>query len=153
MSLADGPLLASNNPFAQVILTAKAAIAGKKLTGDALLTFNLELARRLLSKNFEKKKIRALMTFLRNYVHFENQEMINKFGGALEVMTQQNHRTMGIEEFLLDRAKQEGGMEKQKRIAQNLLRQTNFTSHQIAEIVDIPVAVVDDLKATLKRDA
>jgi hypothetical protein len=105
-------LSASDNPFAMVVLTAKAALAGKEIKSsrerdELLLTLKINLARLLLVKHVAKEKIRVLMNFLRYYVRFENQEINAKFEQALEILTERSH-TMGLEELLLDRAKREG---------------------------------------------
>lgn len=64
---------------------------------------------------------------------------------------------MGIEEFLLDRAKREGvqqgleqGIEQGKRLFVNrLLQKTNFSDEQIADMADVPVALVRQLRNAL----
>jgi len=68
------------------------------------------LAKRLLTKQIPKDKIRKLMAFLRHYVRFESQELIHKFEKDIAILTE-GSKTMGIEEFLLDRAKREGKQE------------------------------------------
>jgi predicted transposase/invertase (TIGR01784 family) len=105
-------LLASNNPFALVVLTAKAALAGKKIKDslerdELLLGLKLKLVKVLLTRQISKEKIRTLMNFLKYYVRFENRDINTKFEQEVEILTERS-TTMGIEELLLDRAKQEG---------------------------------------------
>ena len=115
----DHELQASNNPFAMVVLTAKAALAGRDMKDsrqrDAfLLNLKLELAKLLLAKQIGKEKVRVLMNFLRYYVRFENPDINAKFEQEVEFLTERS-TTMGIEEFLLDRATKQGenkGMKK-----------------------------------------
>lgn len=108
----DETLKASNNPFALVVLTAKAAFAGKNLKSsrerdELLLNLKLNLTRLLLTKKIAKEKIRVLMNFLRFYIRFENQDINTKFEQQVEILTERS-TTMGIEELLLDRAEIKG---------------------------------------------
>jgi predicted transposase YdaD len=108
----DETLKASNNPFALVVLTAKAAFAGKNLKSsterdELLLNLKLNLTRLLLTKKIAKEKIRVLMNFLRFYIRFENQDINTKFEQQVEILTERS-TTMGIEELLLDRAEKKG---------------------------------------------
>ncbi|GAB4033334.1 Rpn family recombination-promoting nuclease/putative transposase [Spirosoma gilvum] len=153
-------LLTSNNPFALVVLTVKAALTGKKLTEDQLVELKIQIAKVLLSSQLQKAKIRSLMNFLRYYVRLENPETNRKFDTAIEALTATN-TTMGIEQFLLDRAKKEGlqegvekgfeqGIEQEKRvIVTRLLEKTSFSNEQIADIADVPVTFVEQLRKDL----
>ena len=110
----DDELEASNNPFAIAILTAKLAIAGKQMKDEQLFECAYELAKRLLAKQIPKDKIRKLMMFMRHYLRFENRDLIYKFEEQIAVLTERSV-TMGIEEFLLDRAKKEGRKEGEEK--------------------------------------
>jgi len=108
----DEALQASDNPFALVVLTAKAALAGKDLKSslerdESLLNLKLSLTRLLLAKQIAKEKIRVLMNFLRYYIRFENQDINTKFEQQVEILTERSN-TMGIEELLLERAEKKG---------------------------------------------
>jgi len=89
------------------------------------------------------------MNFLRYYVRLENPETSRKFEQEIETITQIN-TTMGIEQFLLERAKKEGinqGTQQEKRVlVTRLLAKTSFTSEQIADIVDVSVAFVEQVR-------
>jgi predicted transposase/invertase (TIGR01784 family) len=111
-SQSDEALQASDNPFGLVVLTAKAALAGKDLKSsrerdELLLNLKLNLTRLLLAKQIGKEKIRVLMNFLRYYIRFENQDINTKFEQQVEILTGRSN-TMGIEELLLDRAEKKG---------------------------------------------
>ena len=110
----DAELEASNNPFALAVLTAKLAIEGKVTNDVQLFDSAYNLAKRLLTKQIPKSKIRNLMNFLRFYIRFENPEIFAKFEQEISNLTNRS-RNMGIEEFLLDRAEKQGiekGLEK-----------------------------------------
>ena len=142
-------LLKSNNPFAQVILTVLAAIQSKGLQEEEIFNIKIELTRRLLSKDITKNKIRAIMNFLRYYIHFENHEMNIKFDKEIEEITQ-NKKTMGIEEFLLDRAEKKGiekGIEQSViKVVKSLLRETDFDDDKIASLIGISPESVRKIK-------
>ncbi|HAL81933.1 MAG TPA: hypothetical protein DCO83_06615 [Mucilaginibacter sp.] len=110
----EAELEMSNNPFAMAVLTAKLALSRPRLEDEQLFDLAYSLARRLLTKQMPKVKIRKLMSFLRYYLHFENPKMFAKFEQEIGILTEKRI-TMGIEEFLLDRAEKKGlekGMEK-----------------------------------------
>lgn len=54
------------------------------------------------------------MNFLKYYVRFENPDINTKFEQGVEILTERS-ATMGIEELLLDRAKQEGIQEGKRK--------------------------------------
>ncbi|GAB4033317.1 Rpn family recombination-promoting nuclease/putative transposase [Spirosoma gilvum] len=149
----DAALSGSTNPFAKVLLIGKAALLGKKMTEAQLLAVKINIAKELLASQLSKDKIRSLMNFLRYYVRLEKQEAIDKFERAVEAITQQN-TTMGIEQFLLERAKKEGReqgieqgvKEKSQTVTQMLLRETSFTVEEIARLVGVPVSFVEEVK-------
>ena len=103
----DATLKSSNNPFAMAVLSAKLALSRPALEDQQLFDNAYDLAKRLLSKKMSKDKISKVMTFLKYYIHFENPEMMTKFGQQISILTG-GTTTMGIEEFLLDQAKNEG---------------------------------------------
>lgn len=103
----DGDLEASNNPFAIAVLSAKIALTRKSLNDQQLFDLAFSLAKRLLTKQISKDKIRKVMTFLRHYLRFENREMFHKFEEEIGILTERS-KAMGIEEFLLDQAEKKG---------------------------------------------
>jgi len=147
----DDKLEASNNPFAIAVLTAKLALTGQRMNDEQLFEKAYALAKRLLVKQIPKDKIRKLMTFLRHYVRFENQDLIHKFEQEIAILTERSN-TMGIEEFLLDRAKKEGKREgvndKEIAFTKNLLTSTDFDMAKIAQLV----GVSEDFVLKVKRE-
>ena len=61
---------------------------------------------------------------------------------------------MGIEEFLLDRAKREGKKEGREELMEqqirDLLHKKQFSPEQIAEILGAPLALVLDMEKDIK---
>jgi len=110
----------SNNPFAIVLLTAKSIFQLKNIEDatardQLLLDLKRPLVRNLLSKEIPKKKVRVLMNFLRYYVRFDTEEYNVKFEREVEVLTE-NTNTMGIEELLLEQAKNKGMIEERAKV-------------------------------------
>lgn len=146
-------LLKSNNPFAMVILTVKAAIKSKSLNDEDLLLLKINLAKRLLTKKIPKKKINDLMNFLKYYIRFEKNETNVKFDKELNAITL-NKKTMGLEEFLLDRAEKQGmkqgALDKTVSFTKNLLEKKVYSFEEIASLVGESVDFVNKIKAEMK---
>lgn len=111
----DEDLLASTNPFSLIVLIAKTALIGRKVKKAErdifLLDLKLKIAKELLVREMPKRKIRVLMNFLRYYIRFLDPENNGIFEKELEKIKGGSTITMGIEELLLDRAKNEGKAE------------------------------------------
>jgi predicted transposase/invertase (TIGR01784 family) len=162
----ENSLVESQNPFAMVILTTLTALRNKvknsKNTEEALFEQKIDLARRLLEKQFSKDKIRALMNFLKLYVRFGNEDKIRKFDEEVEVLTNQTKKTMGIEEFVLARAERIGEIRGEKKgikkgisqgannqailMVKNLINQTDFSDQKIASLAGISLETVQEIR-------
>ena len=160
----ENELRKSNNPFAIIILTVLLALKKGKITEKKLLGLKTELIKNLFQKQIARNKIDAILIFLRNYVRFGDKENITKFDDEVNLITNK-HSTMGIREFVLQRAKNEGvqeGKEIGKEIERTennryfvmtLLTQTDFTQERIANMVRVPVAFVEEVKASLGQSS
>ncbi len=158
-------LLDNPNPFAMIVCIVLLALKKGKLSEDELLKEKLSLARALLNRKIPIAKVRSLMTFLKYYVHFEDEKNNANFEEALEVITK-NSKNMGIEEFLLDRAKKQGieeGLEKgikkgieqgieqgKSDVVKNLLRAGKFSISEIANFAGVTESFVRKVKRSLK---
>ncbi len=153
----DQCLAESNNPFSQVILTVKAALSGKKLGEEDLLSLKIQLARRLLSRNIPKAKIGKLMIFLKFYVRLGKEELDEKFDSEIDTLTHNDKTTMGIEEYLLydaemtglEKGIEKGREEKNTSFTKKLLQETSFPPEEIARLVDVPLEFVMEIKEKL----
>lgn len=155
-------LTKSDNPFAMVVLTVLVALQKGKISEGNLFDQKMDLAKRLLSKQFSKDKIRALMNFLKLYVRFEDESKTLKFEQELIIITDRPKSTMGIEEFVLARAERNGekkgikkGMlqkerEKNLDFVKNLLQKTEFSNEQIADLAGVQTAFVEQVRKELK---
>ncbi len=152
----DGDLLANDNPFALVVLTAKTALAGKNIKNsyerdELLLGLKLKLAKLLLTRKIAKEKIRVLMNFLRYYVSFENPDINTKFEQEVEILTERS-TTMGIEELLLDRAEKQGiekgiqkGRQEEATAIARELKKEGLTTDFIAKATKLSVSEIEKL--------
>ena len=152
----DGELEASNNPFAMAVLSAKLTLSNHKLQDQQLFELAYNLAKRLLKKQISKEKTRKVMSFLRYYLNFENPGMIAKFEEEIANLTERNI-TMGIEEFLLDRAEKKGiekgiergieqGVEKNTKETALKMMQNGLDIALIANITGLSIAEIEKLK-------
>ena len=162
----------SSNPFAVVVRVVQTALKKGIISDEKLFDLKIELVRELLKKNFPKAKIRNLLQFLKLYIRFDKQELINKFDTEIEQLTNRQ-TTMGIEEFVLDRAQRVGmkkgleqgleqglkqGLKQGKEITRyekdfaftkSLLEQTDFSIEKIATLVGVEIEFVEKVKATI----
>lgn len=164
----EAELMKNVNPFSVVILTVLLALNQENMEDPELLLQKIELAKHLFSRKLPPQKTRQLLRFLKYYVRFENKKYNRKFDAAIREITNKKE-TMGIEEFMLDRAKKEGidegyqkgiqkgetkGIskghdEKTREIAKNLLLNTDFTFTKIASLVNVSPAFVSKVKKSL----
>ncbi|SEI37746.1 Predicted transposase YdaD [Dyadobacter sp. SG02] len=149
----------SDNPFAIVALTVKAALKSKSVSETDLLRLKIQLAKNLLDRNLPKSKINNLLTFVRFYIHFENQDTRFKFEQAIDQITQ-NKQTMGIQEFITERFRTEGKAEGRAEgrtelmamITHNLLHETSLSIEKIAELVGASTEFVLSIKQGKYKD-
>jgi hypothetical protein len=143
-------LEANPNPFAQVILTVKAALKGKNLEDADLLSLKVQLARRLLMMDMSKYKIEKVLNFLKFYVRFGNEESDEKYDSEIVTLTHNRNKTMGIEEAIAVIAAEEGweaGCRNSNiTFIRNLLKDTTFDDAEIARLVGVSTSFVDDVR-------
>lgn len=154
LELNEKELFASNNPFALVALTARTAIKKGKVQEKELFELKLNLARLLLNKQIPKEKIRVLMNFIKLYVRFGNEELVAKFEEEINIITNKTKQTMGIEEFVLERAKRIGKVEGLREgeltgsfnFVTSLLQNSDFDDTKIAFIASVSPDFVKKVK-------
>jgi predicted transposase YdaD len=170
----ESALLSNDNPFSIVLLTVLLALKKKRrLSDQELFVQKVELAKNLLGRGLPANKEKALLTFLKLYVRFTEKEYNIKFDIAIQELTQKTE-TMGIVEFVLDRARNEGidegiqkGMEKgmergieegikkgqqerDQEFVKSLLTNTDFDIAKIAGLVNVTGAFVRKVKKSMK---
>jgi SOS response regulatory protein OraA/RecX len=157
----DKDLMASDNPFAMVVLAAKKALFRGKNQDEELLKQKLLIAKLLYRKGFKKRKIQAIYSFLYNYVSFADPETNRIFEKELQKISGKKN-TMGMLEGLteikagealkkgLRRGRAKGRAEEKIKVVRRLLARKGFTVKKIADIVDVSVSFVEKIKKTKK---
>jgi predicted transposase/invertase (TIGR01784 family) len=146
----DDDLEASNNPFALVLLAAKKLLLKGKNLDKKLLEQKLLIARSLYRKGvFSRRKIKAILTFLDNYVLFEKPEMNLIFRQELDRLSDKTN-TMGIIEQVTqmktEEARVEGEETARRLFVENLLKETKFSDEKIASLSNVSISVVKKIK-------
>ena len=148
LDFTDNELKESNNPFALVVLAAKTALLEGRIPERELLERKLLIAKELLKRGYTKHKVRAIMSFLESYVLFEDPEMNRIF--REEIRSYDKSNAMNMTDFVKMEAEERGRMEKEVSVTMKLLTQTNFSDAQIADIVGVSVAFVEDVRKNRK---
>ena len=129
----------SLNPFSHVIMAARIRLMEERVTEDILLDIKVKAARKLFAKGFDIVKVRAIFNFLNNYVLFEKPETNRKFYS--EVKETDKSITMNTDDFTK--------MLEREEIARRMLEKSNLPMEQIAELTNVPIKVVKEIKEEL----
>jgi predicted transposase YdaD len=158
----EAVLLKNDNPFSAVILTVLLSLRKRNLTDPELLSRKVDLAKHILSRNLLAKKTKALMNFLKYYVRFDDPKYNDQYNDIIYSINN-NPETMGIEEFLLETARQEGRQEgkiegkqeeatkKDLTFVTSLLQRSNLSLTKIAEVVGVTKHYVQEVKKGLQQ--
>jgi predicted transposase YdaD len=130
----------SDNPFAHVVVAARIRLLEGEVTEQELLKMKVAAARQLFAKGFDSEKVKAILTFLRNYVLFEDTETYRIFDE--ELRETKNHYMDTVDIIKL---------EAREKYVERLLKDKtlNLSVEKIAELTDVPVKVVKDIKKLL----
>jgi len=148
----EADLLASENPFALVVLTALRAIKAQKATDNDLMALKLDLFRIMISRQMDKTTMRALANFLKMYIPFAKTEISLTFEKQIASITS-NITTMGIEELILHLTEQKG-IEKGKaegkaEEVKNLIEKLGLNDEQAANVAGVSVEFVQQLRKNI----
>jgi hypothetical protein len=150
LDYSDKELGESDNPFAWVVLAAKKALLQGKDLDNKLLKGKLFIFRKLYERGiFEKQKLRAILTFLDNYVQFENPEYYRKFRYEIDKITDKKN-TMDIFEQVAEWRFQDGLEQGDEKAVKVLLANTEFSVEKIASLVDVSIPFVEKIKKELQ---
>lgn len=129
----------SDNPFALVILTTRAALKREngEYTEEEYFQRKLELAHWLKDKSTSEAQMQALLSFLKYYLPLEDQALEDKFNEQLK----ERNETMGTVEYLVNEAKEngrcEGREEEKSSFVRSLLENTDFDDGKIATLAAV----------------
>jgi len=150
----EDQLRGDSNPFAMAILTVYTALLKGRLADEDLLYLKIELYKTFIRAQLPRKKISALLYFLKNYVRFENNKINAKFEHEIDIINDKSS-VMGIEQYLIQEAKkevtQEVVTERNTAFVKALLNETDFDTEKIATLVGVPVTFVEAIKASLSK--
>jgi hypothetical protein len=158
MDYSDNELEESKNPFAWVMLAAKKALLKGRNLDERLLAGKLFIFRKLYENGlFEKPKLQAILTFLKNYVRFENRETYRIFDEHVDAITDKKN-TMDIFQQVEEMRWEEGlkagmrkGLRKGKEEAVRiLLANTRFSGKKIAALVGVSEIFVQRLSKKVR---
>ncbi|MBN9384830.1 MAG: hypothetical protein J0H74_29010 [Chitinophagaceae bacterium] len=145
----DEDLMASNNPFALIVLAAKTALLMGKKPEVELMERKLLIAKLLYKKGiFSKRKIAAVLTFLNSYIVFEDQQINRNFKQQFDQITGKTD-TMNIFEQVAEMRAEEAREEERENIAKNLLIDTGLSPEKIASSTGVSLSVVEKIKEAL----
>jgi hypothetical protein len=111
----EAALMASDNPFAIIILTVLRALKNRKADDESRMNIKLDLIRELKLKNYSSEKIRKIFYFIKQYIRFENEENYSIFEEKLEDIYPSKNKNMGVIDILIEDAEIKGvekGLEK-----------------------------------------
>lgn len=162
----DAQLLASDNPFAIVVMAARTAFAGRHIRDSMerdhfIKGLKLKLIKQLYSRKFERTKIEKILKFIIFYIRFENNDTKRIFEKKLNILTNKRY-TMGIHERILEQikieAKEEAKEEARKEareevrkevreevkeeLIRNFIKNLKYTEEFTAEILQVPLEFV-----------
>jgi predicted transposase/invertase (TIGR01784 family) len=152
----DEELKASNNPFALVVLAAKASLLSGKVTDEELMRQHAWIFEALNTRKIPKRKQLIMWAFLVNCVRFAKPETYRIFDKQLETITGKTN-SMGVIEMLeekgiekgIERGIERGRTEAQAQFVTNLLAKLHLTDDQIADIAGVDLAFVERIKQAL----
>lgn len=152
MDCIEADLESSDNPFAMVALASKRALLAGKIPESAFMEQKLLIARLLLKRNYSRKKIEAILTFLKNYMLFEYAETNRIFDQRLDQLTGKIY-TMGIIEQVAELRAEERAEQREKEVSETfvkrLLTETELSLDKIASLTSVPISTVEKIKASL----
>ena len=165
----DQELTCSENPFAIIILAARANHSVKNIGKSELRDLHLKdlkiaLIKKVMKLNPDNNKFIDILYFILNYISFEFSETSAIFDDELAVLTK-NTKVMGVVEELVKyekilsfkegkskgkiEGKVEGKKELQKKQVLDLLSKKKLNDEQIAEFIQVPIKLVKSLRNSI----
>ena len=146
----DEQLKASDNPFAWVVLASKLALLKGRNMDEQLLAGKLFIFRKLYKNGvFEKRKLQAILIFLKTYVRFKNPETNSTFSEEVDKITAKKN-AMDIFEQVAEMQRQElvhETKQQTKRLfVENLIKETKFPMNKIASLAKVSLSFVKKVK-------
>lgn len=151
----DEELEKSSNPFAWILRVARDAVIRGANLDERLLKGKLFIFRKLFENgNFERRKLEAILAFLKNYVQFQSLKFDRSFEKEINFITNKN-KTMDIFELMAEEDRKRGFRQGVRRVNEktirNLLTNTRFSVEKIASLVGVSVTTVQRLSKKVRK--
>ncbi len=169
----ENELNIANNPFSMAMLMAKKVLGKSKISDENQFRLKMEFVRKLQQANFSHQTILNVLNFIRYYVKFKNESVLNQLDTEIQTSFKQRKR-MGIQEAILHEAKEQGveegkklglergkklGLERGKKLGleegelkaniqniQNILAESMLSLEQIAKVFKVEIQFVQAIQ-------
>jgi hypothetical protein len=154
----EAELLAMRSAVGIMLLAAQKSLLRMKVPDHSLNAERFMLVRALLEcKQYNKDKLLSIIAFVKNIVYISNPEINHTFDVEIDSLNK-NLRPMGILEAIANESLEKGiekGIEKGKEIQNHafvtrLITQLGLSDKEIAGIVEVSVAYVQQIREELK---
>jgi hypothetical protein len=113
---------------------------------EQLLAGKLFIFRKLYKNGvFEKRKLQAILIFLKTYVRFKNPETNSTFSEEVDKITVKKN-AMDIFEQVAEMQRQELVHETKRLFVENLIKETKFSMNKIASLAKVSLSFVKKVK-------
>jgi len=163
LDYSNDELLKSDNPFALVMMIAKQALLKGKNFDETLLAGKLFVFRKLYEQGgLNRAKMEAILSFLHNYVLFEQSETNLVFKNEIDKITNKKN-TMNIFEQVaeiraqegleqgLEQGRKEGAQIATRKFVKNLLENYEIDEKEVASLAGVTVTFVKKVKAEMEE--
>lgn len=146
-------LLANRNPFALVALACQKAILKGKIPDEELGEERYTLAKALINHGYDHDRIISFMTFLKNFIFIENEEINSKFDQLIHKLT---GGTMGsyvleaLKKQEREEARKEAFAEKNHDFVENLITKLGLSDEQAADVAELSISFVKKVRKELE---
>ncbi len=148
----------TKNPFGIIMQTALMGLK-RNWKDEELFNMKIHLFRTMLEKGYSKVQIRRITNFIKLYVHFHQKNLNRKFENEVFTITK-NKSTMGIEEAIMNFAKETGykegieeGVKEGKKliIFQIFQKFPDQNDTELAALVNEPIEFIKTIRQEWKE--
>ena len=143
-------LLEMNNIFALVVAASQKSLLEGKIPEEELGEDRLTIAKALLAHgDYDNERIISFLVFLKNYLFVGNQEINSNFENIIHTITE-TKIDMGVIDIVKRWEREEGKLEEKTLLVRNLLTKTDLSDHQIAEVAEVELSFVEEIRAEIR---
>ncbi|MBC8034789.1 MAG: hypothetical protein H7Y03_11630 [Chitinophagaceae bacterium] len=134
------------NPLAFIFLTVLLAHKKNKIADVDLLRQKIVLGEKLFRENWTDSQKFRLLYFLKNYIHFDNNNLNCKFNEAIQFIAGKKTTNMGMIEVITQHAEDQANI----KTALNMIKK-GFKISIIHEVTGVPLKDVKWLQTKYKK--